>query len=918
MSAFSGRQDASASPAIAPADVIRQLERILAHPLFLRSARLSAFLRYTVENTLSGEAASLKEIVIGADVFRRGASFDPQTDNLVRVTAARVRSRLAEYYHRSGSSDAVVIDIPKGRYAASFSIARAPERNAAPAASKACTRTSVGRDRELERIREAFSSASSGSGSMLAISGDAGMGKTTIVEDFLAEIETDTETAWIARGRCSERLATTDAFAPVFECLDDLTHGALAGDAIRVMGESAPTWLAQIVPAREDAAGILSKEVSSERMRREFLRLFETLSTIRPVIVFLDDLHWADASTCDLLGYLASRTKDSRILIVTTYRPSQVSASHPFLSVRLSLERSGVCHEISLELLHLDDIEAYLAIRFPTNAFPPEFVNVVHERTEGSPLFLTDMISFLLDKRVLVKEGGQWCMTRDVAEIRKVIPDSSQSLIRLQISQFGSVERRILQCAAVQGVEFDSEVICRVLSLEPVDVEERLQALESLHRFVRLIGERKCADRSVSIRYRFAHVYYQNALYADLTAARRSSLSLSAANALVSLDADNGRWSAAEIALLFECGRDDQRASEYFFRAARHAASLFAYPEAVILCERGLAALNAVPESRERDARELRFTQILGLAQMATFGFAAPEVEKTHRRSQALCLRLNEKGRLVRVLWGIHTCLVNAGALVPSLEVATEMRQLADELDDPVSLVESLHALGTTHAFMGDLTEAREALERIFEVLPLDEHKFAPRLYALDTHVTSLSMLARVLARLGLAEESMERASSSVALANRLAHPPSLTYATFWVGWTHHARGEYSDACTYLETAMSLSRKHGLPQIAEWGRVVRGSCLAHLGKAEEGVSEIRTSLDNQLAMRCLLERPFCLTLLAEALVRLGCLQEALTLCDEALRIAQETRGRSYEEETRRIRRVVLARLTGQCSNQAIV
>jgi len=188
----------------------------------------------------------------------------------------------------------------------------------------------------------------------------------------------------------------------------------------------------------------------------------------------------------------------------------------------------------------------------------------------------------------------------------------------------------------------------------------------------------------------------------------------------------------------------------------------------------------------------------------------------------------------VRVLWGIHTCVINAGDLAAALELAQEMRQVASELNDPVSIVEALHALGTTQAFMGKLTDARETLESIFAILPIERHKFFPSLFVLDTYVTSLSMLARVLVRLGFAEESMERASASVSLANQLAHPPSLAYATFWVGWICHARGDYLAACGHLEAAMSLGRKHGLPQIIEWGRVVRGSCLAHIGRVAEG------------------------------------------------------------------------------------
>lgn len=889
------------SQTIARADVLRQLERILAHPLFRKSERLSAFLRYSVETTLAGEADKLKEFVIGSEVFKRGDSFDPQADNLVRVTANRLRSKLAEYYHGSGQSDPVTIDLPRGRYVPFFSLSRASGQSVPAAANlSASSTTSVGRHQELDRIRTAYAWASGGSGMMLAISGDAGMGKTTIVEDFLCEIETLKAAPWVARGRCSERLAKTDAFVPIFDCLDDLTRG----DAAQLMEETAPTWLSQTMPGKESLARASAREASPERMRREFVRFFEALSATRPVILFLDDLHWADASTCDLLTYLGSRMKAIRILIVTTYRPSGLSATHPFLSARLVLERTGACQEIPLEFLTLNDIECYLSLRFPASTLSKELVEVVHERTEGNPLFMRDMLSFLLDKRILIEQEGDWRLTEDVGEIRKLIPAGTQSMIRLQVDQFSEVDRKILQCAAIQGVQFDSVVISRTLSMDPGEVEERLQALERI-RFVQSVGEQIFLDGSFSIRYRFVHVFYQNALYADLAPTRRASHSLAVAHVLISLTGNIGRAIAAEVALLFECGRDNERASQYFLRAARQAASAFAYPEAVILCERGLTALRSLPESRERDSRELKFSLTLGMAQMATCGFAAPEVESTHRRSRELCLRLNEKRRLVRVLWGIHTCLINAGELASALDLATEMRQAADDLGDPASIIESLHALGTTHAFMGNLMDAHETLARIFILSPIGQHKFCGSLYVLDTCVTSLSMLARVEARMGLLDEALERAMISLDLAKHLAHPPSLAYAIFWVGWIRHARGEYAESCRQLDAAMAASGKHGLPQIFEWGRVVRGSSLAHLGSTAEGISEIRKSLDNQLAMRCLLERPYCLTLLAEALLLSNDYHEALALCDQALQLARETHGRSYDAETHRVRERIL-------------
>jgi tetratricopeptide (TPR) repeat protein len=881
-------------------EVLQQLERILAHPLFHKSERLSSFLRFSVETTLAGEADRLKEFVIGTEVFKRGDSFDPQTDNIVRVNANRLRSKLAEYYHLSGQLDPVLIDLPKGRYVPFFTFSRS--RGQDPSGSSKCAsvvKTSVGRQRELDRIRGAFASASADAGQMLAVSGDAGMGKTTTVEDFLCEIQTSRTAAWIARGRCSERLAKTDAFAPIFECLDEVTRGELGMEAAQLMRETAPTWFSQIAPGPEDLDGVHLREVAPERMRREFVRFLQALSITRPVILFVDDLHWADASTCDLLSYIGSRMRDIRILIVTTYRPAEVFGNNALRPVLLG------CQDIPLQFLTPGDIECYLNHRFPANSFPPEFVNVVKERTEGNPLFMRDMLNFLLDKQVLLEQGGDWRINQEIAEIRKVIPTGTQNMIRLQIDQFSELDRRILQCGAVQGVEFDSAVISRTLSMDPDEVEDRLQALERVHRFVQSVGEHEFLDRTFSVRYRFVHVFYQNALYGDLAPTRRAAHSLAVAESLISLTGDTGRSIAAHVAMLYEAGRDYLRASQHFLRAARDAARVLAYPEAVILCERGLSSLLLLPESRERDARELELSLTLGMALMATRGYGAPEVETTHQRSRELCLRLDEKRRLVRVLWAIHTNLVNAGELISAFELSREMRQVADELGDPASIIESLHALGTTHAFMGNLPEAREALEKIFVLSPIGQHKSYVSLYVLDTCVTSLSMLARVLARMGLFEEAMEKAVISVDLANQLAHPPSLAYATFWVGWIRHARGEHSEACTHLEAAMALSRKHGLPQILEWGRVVRGSSLAHLGRVEEGITEIRTSLDNQLSMRCLLERPYCLTLLADALLRSNAYHEALALCDEALRIGSETHGRSYEMETRRVRGEIL-------------
>jgi tetratricopeptide (TPR) repeat protein len=368
----------------------------------------------------------------------------------------------------------------------------------------------------------------------------------------------------------------------------------------------------------------------------------------------------------------------------------------------------------------------------------------------------------------------------------------------------------------------------------------------------------------------------------------------------VVLTGGNSRAVAADVALLYEAGQDYASAARHFHFAARNTAGLFAYPETVNLAERGLRALSSVAESRERDEQELALLQVLALSLMATRGYAAPEVEKVHRRSLELCLGLNETRRLMPVLWGLHTCETNAGNLETALKLAHQMRDLAESTRETTATVQSLHAFGTTLAFMGRLNESREALERIFTIQPLSQQSAGP-VYLLDPSVTSLSMLARLLALMGYLDQAMERAALSVEAAQRLAHPQSIAYATFWVGWVHHARGEYEQCCRHVEPAMSFSQEHGLALFQEWGRVVRGSALMHLGRVTEGIAEIRKSMANQQSMGSLLERSYCLTLLAEALARQGANEEAVMLCDEALEFGRRTEGRCYEPETHRIR-----------------
>ena len=255
---------------------------------------------------------------------------------------------------------------------------KGPVRRLGPAPALV-QRHTVGRQQERAELRAGFESAAAGRGLFLCVTGEPGIGKTTLVEDFLAELAAAGRTCTVARGRCSERLAGAEAYLPFLEALESLLHGDGGEAAARVMKVVAPTWYVQVAPlAAEDSsfARVLAeaKAASQERLKRELGAFLQEVSRLRPLVLFLDDLHWADASTVDLLAYLGSKCAALRLLLVLTYRPSDLLLSqHPFVPVKLELQARGVCREIALPLLTRQDIERYLALAFAGHRFPEEF-----------------------------------------------------------------------------------------------------------------------------------------------------------------------------------------------------------------------------------------------------------------------------------------------------------------------------------------------------------------------------------------------------------------------------------------------------------------------------------------------------------------------------------------------------------------
>jgi predicted ATPase len=770
----------------------------------------------------------------------------------------------------------------------------------------------VGRSEELEALRESFEAAAAGRGSLVCVTGEPGLGKTTLVEGLLEELADSGRLCSVARGRCPERLAGAEAYLPLLKALESLLQGPDGASAAQVMRLVAPTWYAQL--ATPAGAPAEAKGASQERLKREFYAFLQEVSRLRPLVLFLDDVQWADLSTTDLLAYLGGRCGARRVLVLLAYRPTDLALGrHALGPVKLELQARGLCREVAVGPLGRPDVERYLALRFPGHEFPEEFAALVYRRTEGHPLFLVGLLQYLCDRGALTAAGGRWALARAVPDLQPDLPESVRSLIERKIGRLDEGQHRLLTAASVQGQEFEAAVVARVLGLGAADAEERLAVLHRIHALVRPLREHCFPDGTVTQRYAFAHGLYKNALYAALPPARRAALSAAVADALVGCHGDQSASLAAELALLYEAARDPARAADYFRLAAQGAAGVYAHREAVALARRGLALAADLPDGPERARRELRLLLTLGMQLQVTQGFAAPEVEQTYARARELCHRLQESGPLFAVvLWGLWLFCKVRSELPRARALAEQLRDLAGGLGDPGLTLQSHQALAVTSLCQGIPAETRGQMESAVALYDPQRHRDHAFLYGQDPGVACLAFGAVALWLLGHPGQATRRSAEAVALGRQLGQPSTLALALHFDAMVRQYRREGAAAAESAVAATALSAEHGFSFWRAGGQVLRGWALADQGALADGIAQMRQGIAAWVATGSETYRTYFLSLLAEMLGRAGRAEEGLGVLDEGLSLARRTGERFQEAELHRLRgELLLARPPGK-------
>jgi DNA-binding winged helix-turn-helix (wHTH) protein/predicted ATPase len=764
----------------------------------------------------------------------------------------------------------------------------------------------VGRERALTRMRSWLQKALAGNRQVVFVTGEAGIGKTSMVDAFARNLASD-RTVWIARGQCLEQYGTGEAYLPVLEAIGRLCREH--PPFVDLLRANAPMWLLQlpsVVSASEREA--LSREVSGasrERMLREIGDALEALTADVPLVLILEDLHWSDYSTLDLISYLAAHRQAAQMMLIGTYRPVELIVSgHPLKAVKSELLAKQQCEELALEYLSREAIAGYLDVRFPNNRFPDDLAALIHQRTEGSPLFMVNAVDYLVAEQLVTEIDSRWELAVEIEKVKVGVPDSIKQMIEKQIGHLGADEQRTLEAASVAGAEFSISAVAAGMETDRAIVEARCDELARRRQFIQDCGVQ---------RYCFIHALYQNVLYDRLSASKRAHLHERIGEWTERSYGEHADGFAAELAMHFDRAGNYRQAVRFLHQAAENDIRRFAYREAVALARRGLEVIHQLPDTPERAQQELGLHITLGMPLIATEGYGHPDVGSTYTRARELCRRLGETQEISQVLWGLWTFHLVRSALGTAHEIAAEFLRVAEHL--PYSGL----AMQITLMHLGEFVPAVQHFERALSLYDPERHRDDAFRYSQNAAVALQAHASWALWFLGKPDQALDRMQKALALARELSEPHGLAHTFTFSAILHQLRRERRSAQEHANAALAITSEHKLTLYHASASVAHGWACIEPGR-DGAITLIRQGLAGHDATGTELLRPHFLALLVEALEEAGEFEEALRVVEEALAVGDRNREHYYHAELYRLKGELLAahsRKAEECFDQAI-
>jgi len=578
-------------------------------------------------------------------------------------------------------------------------------------------------------------------------------------------------------------------------------------------------------------------------MLRELAEAVDVCTTVRPLVLVLEDLHWSDDATLDWLVYMARRREPARCLILGTYRPVDAARQgHAVRRVQRDLQVRGQCAGLAVPSLSPDAVAAYLAQRLPGVQLPVAFPATLHLRTGGNPLFIVTLVEALLRQGVF--ETGR-AASSVLAALATGLPDTLRQLLELQVEQLSVEEQTLLEAASVAGGEFAVAAVAAAIAWDMADVEERCALLARREHFVRACGTDAWPDGTMATRYAFRHALHRETLYERIPVGRRVRWHRQVGLRLEAGYASQAQTLAAELAEHFVRGHDPVRAVTYLHAAGEQAVQRSAHQEALPHLTQGLTLLDTWPEGAARLQQALALYIALGQAWSAIKGFVAPEVEQAYVRARALCDQVGETPHRFTVLWGLWRCYHGRGDWTTAQALGIALGQCAAHAADPTHRLEVHDALGYNALYLGAYRTAQGHLAQGMALTNLEAERALMRRRGLASGVTCHAMAANVLWCLGYPTQALQRCAEALALAQELAHPYSVAAVRYWMTFLHYRRRDAVTMQAHAEALLHLATAQGFPLYAGfatcwlgWARAMQGAGAAGLAQLQQGLAAI--------------------------------------------------------------------------------
>jgi DNA-binding winged helix-turn-helix (wHTH) protein len=749
----------------------------------------------------------------------------------------------------------------------------------------------VGRDVELGQLRAAFERAKTGRRQLCFVTGEPGIGKSTLVRTFLAGLGTSVT---VAQGACFEQHGAPEPYLAIIDALSGLVRSGRGATALSALVRYAPTFVSQVpqLVTDEQLAEISRRAAfgNEARQLRELSVALEAMGSLEPLVLVIEDLQWSDVATIDLLSLLGQRQERAKLLVIGTSRHAEIQrADHPLNPVMRSLVARSGALVVQLRSIDLAAVQRFIDRRFAGHAFPHELTELIANITGGTPLYVVSLLDELVGRGMLAERDGKWLLTTSIDEVRAHRPASVKQLIDMQLDRLSAAEQRVLEAASVVGTDFATHLLAAALELSVEEVDDTCDALARRALFLRAEPDG---------RYRVTHALIQEVCVERGSPARRRRWHRLVAEAL-QRDPRPGDVSHL-LAQHFDAAGDVERAILAYVAAARQAGQRYASSDAVALCARALDLLQRLPEGRERDLNELQLLETMcRQVNSNSFSalFAGRDAQVVYTRAIELARAVHNVSRVYAAVTRFCNYYMIVAQYDRSAELTAELERLEQEHElEPRLLFDGIFARGYIAFYRGEL----ESALRVFQRLAPEAQEPSPFHENLPGRALALAHLACARWVAGDAERALQDASASLDLANQIQVP-----ILQGLGHVVRARLRYlrRDALPVVEqevteavraSALDLGLHTEASAFALWAQVQRGPLP---------LAAIEPMLDT--LRRRLREVSTCSTLVGLALIDVlkvsGHSAEAWQVTEEIIAFARARNESVYLPELLRLR-----------------